>query len=190
MTGTGTPGILNDAPDGHDGPQHPEVLHPEVLDAMQPGTDTTDGELVTSPTKLIRIASMVKSLLEEARRAPLDEAGRRLLAEIHQKSVTELKDVLSEELRDELADVSHPFEGPTPTDSEIRVAQAQLVGWLEGLFHGIQATLYTQQMAAQRQFEDMRSGNMAIQPGAPGTPGTPGGPTTATLPQSPPGAYL
>lgn len=178
---TGNPDAPStETPSGHtDGP-----LHPEVLDANQPGSESDGGELVTSPTKLIRIASMVKSLLEEARRAPLDEAGRRLLAEIHAKSLTELRDVLSDELREELADVSHPFEGPTPTDSEIRVAQAQLVGWLEGLFHGIQATLYTQQMAAQRQFEDVRSGNMAIQPGANTAP-RPGG-----LPESPPGAYL
>ena len=184
---TGTPGQPIEATDS---PQPPEVLHPEVLEAMQSGDGSGEGELVTSPTKLIRIASMVKSLLEEARRAPLDEAGRRLLGEIHQKSLTELRDVLSEELRDELADVSHPFEGPTPTDSEIRVAQAQLVGWLEGLFHGIQATLYTQQMSAQRQFEDMRAGNMAIQPGAPGAPGTAGATAASALPESPPGAYL
>ena len=139
---------------------------------------------MTSPTKLIRIASMVRSLLDEARRAPLDEAGRRLLAEIHGKSLDELKDVLSDELRDELADVSHPFESETPTDSELRVAQAQLVGWLEGLFHGIQATLYTQQQLAQRQFEDMRSGRGQLEGGS-AQPGMPG-----SSPDGMPGAYL
>ncbi len=145
-----------------EGPLQPEVLEAEAA------------ETITSPTKLIRIASMIRSLLDEARRAPLDDAGRRLLAEIHSKSLAELKDVLSEELREELADVSHPFESETPTDSELRVAQAQLVGWLEGLFHGIQATLYTQQQLAQRQFEDVRSGR-AIQGGSPAGPeGMPG----------------
>ena len=150
-------------------------LHPEVLDAEG---DSKGGELITSPTKLIRIASMVRSLLDEARRAPLDDAGRRLLAEIHAKSLAELQDVLSDELRDELADVSHPFQSDTPSDSEIRVAQAQLVGWLEGLFHGIQATLYTQQMSAQRQLEDVRTGagRGALQGGMPEMPA--------------PGAYL
>ncbi len=154
-------------------------LHPEVLDAD--AAETPNGETITSPTKLIRIASMVRSLLDEARRAPLDDAGRRLLAEIHGKSLHELKDVLSEELREELADVSQPFESETPTDSELRVAQAQLVGWLEGLFHGIQATLYTQQQLAQRQFEDMRSGRGALGEGAAPTSGRSDGL---------PGAYL
>ena len=112
---------------------------------------------------------MVRSLLDEARRAPLDDAGRRLLAEIHHRSVSELEGVLSPELRAELSEVSQPFESDTPTDSELRIAQAQLVGWLEGLFHGIQATLYTQQMAAQRQFEEMRQGGRML-PGAPSRP--------------------
>jgi hypothetical protein len=137
-----------------DGPLQAEVVDDGARD------DAQANEAVTSPTKLIRIASMVRSLLDEARRAPLDEAGRQMLAEIHQRSLTELEGVLSDELRVELAEVSRPFASATPTDSELRIAQAQLVGWLEGLFHGIQATLYTQQMAAQRQFEEMRGGRM------------------------------
>ncbi len=160
----------------NDGPLQPEVLEPEAQGARDgDGSEAASGEAVTSPTKLIRIASMVRSLLDEARRAPLDDAGRRLLAEIHHKSLTELEGVLSDELREELSEVSQPFESATPTDSELRIAQAQLVGWLEGLFHGIQATLYTQQMAAQRQFEEMRNTGRML-------PGTPEPPTS--------GAYL
>lgn len=138
----------------------PEV--PEILDGASapPAEGSESGEAVTQPTKLIRIASMVRSLLDEARRAPLDDAGRRLLREIHEKSLVELEGVLSEELKSELADVTLPFTSETPSESELRVAQAQLVGWLEGLFHGIQATLFTQQMQAQKQFEDMRGRRM------------------------------
>ncbi len=147
-------------------------LQAEILDADAPADgDEHDSETISSPTKLIRIASMVRSLLDEARRAPLDEAGRRLLAEIHHKSLTELHGVLSSDLRGELDDVSHPFESDTPSDSELRVAQAQLVGWLEGLFHGIQATLYTQQMASQQQIDEMRRDGRML----PGTEGRPPG---------------
>src|SRR5262249_39954479 len=102
-------------------------------------------------------ASMVRALLDEARQAPLDDAGRRSLKEIHERSVHELQDILSPDLKKELDDVTLPFSSETPSDAELRIAQAQLVGWLEGLFHGIQATLFTQQMQAQRQFEDMRN---------------------------------
>ena len=118
--------------------------------------EAAEGEQVARPTKLIRIASMVRALLDEARRAPLDDAGRRSLREIHQRSIRELEEILSDDLRKELEDVTLPFASDTPTDAELRIAQAQLVGWLEGLFHGIQATLFTQQMQAQRQFEEMR----------------------------------
>jgi hypothetical protein len=134
-------------------PVHPEVVEDNTAPLVA-------DEAVTQPTKLIRIASMVRSLLEEARRAPLDDAGRRLLREIHEKSLKELEDVLSAELRAELDEVTLPFTSDTPSESELRVAQAQLVGWLEGLFHGIQATLFTQQLQAQKQFEDMRSRRM------------------------------
>jgi hypothetical protein len=130
---------------------------PEVVDT--PTTDGSDesGEQVARPTKLIRIAAMVRALLDEARRAPLDDAGRRSLKEIHERSIRELQEILSPDLRRELAEVTLPFASETPSESELRIAQAQLVGWLEGLFHGIQATLFTQQIQAQRQFEDMRN---------------------------------
>lgn len=127
-----------------------------------------EGEAVTQPSKLIRIASMVRNMLEEVRHAPLDEAGRRLLRQIHDKSLHELEDVLSPDLKAELAEVVFPFEDHTPSESELRIAQAQLVGWLEGLFHGIQATLFTQQMAAQAQMEQMR--RRALPHGMPGAP--------------------
>jgi len=115
-----------------------------------------EGEQITSPTKLIRIATMVRTMLDEVRRAPLDDAGRRMLREIHEKSLYELEGVLSADLRLELSEVVFPFTEHEPTDSELRVAQAQLVGWLEGLFHGIQATLFTQQAVAQNRIEEMR----------------------------------
>jgi len=113
-------------------------------------------EQITSPTKLIRIATMVRTMLEEVRRAPLDDAGRRRLREIHERSVAELEDVLSPDLRQELSEVVLPFTSEAPSESELRLAQAQLVGWLEGLFHGIQATLFTQQAMAANQLEEMR----------------------------------
>jgi Protein of unknown function (DUF2587) len=149
-------------------------LLPEVLDAPGGALEPTEDEVqeqVTRPTKLIRIAAMVRSLLDEARRAPLDDVGRRRLREIHERSVHELEGILSEDLRTELAEVTLPFTSETPTESELRIAQAQLVGWLEGLFHGIQATLFTQQAQAQSQFEEMRQ-RRAIE-GGPGerTPG-------------------
>jgi hypothetical protein len=135
-------------------------------------------EQITSPTKLIRIATMVRTMLDEVRRAPLDEAGRRMLREIHEKSLHELEDVLSPDLRQELAEVVLPFTSEEPTDSELRLAQAQLVGWLEGLFHGIQATLFTQQAMAQNQLEEMRR-RRALEPGAMVPPGQ--RPTTGYL---------
>ena len=120
------------------------------------GEPTESSEQVLRPTKLIRIASMVRGMLDEVRRAPLDDAGRRALREIHERSLHELEDILSPELRDELEGVVIPFGADTPSESELRIAQAQLVGWLEGLFHGIQATLFAQQMAARQQLEKIR----------------------------------
>jgi hypothetical protein len=144
---------------------------PEVVDLPIPAGDASgEGEQVSQPTKLIRIASMVRALLDEARRAPLDDAGRRSLKEIHERSIHELEDILSPDLRQELEEVTLSFSSDTPSESELRIAQAQLVGWLEGLFHGIQATLFTQQMQAQRQFEEMR-GRRALEPGEQRTPG-------------------
>jgi hypothetical protein len=133
------------------------------------GEDQDNGEgvaeLVEQPAKVMRIGSMIKQLLEEVRAAPLDDASRKRLREIHQSSIEELSSGLAPELRDELTRLSLPFTGDEiPSDAELRIAQAQLVGWLEGLFHGIQATLFAQQMAARAQLEDMRQ--RALPPGA------------------------
>jgi hypothetical protein len=112
-------------------------------------------ENVEQPAKVMRIGSMIKHLLEEVRQAPLDEASRGRLKSIYETSVQELAQGLSGDLRAELERLTLPLEGPTPSDAELRIAQAQLVGWLEGLFHGIQATLFAQQMAARAQLEEM-----------------------------------
>lgn len=117
------------------------------------------GNLIEQPAKVMRIGSMIKQLLEEVRAAPLDEASRGRLREIHQRSIKELEDGLAPELQEELERLSLPFESETlPSEAELRIAQAQLVGWLEGLFHGIQAALVAQQMAARLQLEQMRGG--------------------------------
>lgn len=120
-------------------------------------------KLIEQPAKVMRIGSMIKQLLEEVRAAPLDEAGRQRLKEIHRRSIEELEDGLAPELKEELERLSLPFtdEG-TPTEAELRIAQAQLVGWLEGLFHGIQAALVAQQMAARLQLEQMRGDRPAL----------------------------
>ena len=132
-------------------------------------------EQVEQPAKVMRIGSMIKQLLEEVRAAPLDEASRNRLKDIHESSIRELEQGLAPELRDELERLSLPFsEDATPSDAELRIAQAQLVGWLEGLFHGIQTALFAQQMAARVQLEQMRRGLPAgaIPPGmqVPGSP--------------------
>jgi hypothetical protein len=151
-----------------------------IVDGQVPaGAD--DGEepqeMVSQPAKVMRIGSMVKQLLEEVRTAPLDDASRERLAEIYERSVVELSEALSPDLQEELRSLALPFrDGDVPSDAELRIAQAQLVGWLEGLFHGIQATLFAQQLAARQQLEQMRqlpptSGGR--QPGAvPDRPGT------------------
>jgi len=113
-------------------------------------------DLVEQPAKVMRIGSMIKQLLEEVRSAPLDEAGRTRLAEIHRRSITELEQGLAPELIEELERITLPFNDSAPSDAELRIAQAQLVGWLEGLFHGIQAALFAQQMVAQQQLQNMR----------------------------------
>jgi hypothetical protein len=114
-------------------------------------------ELVAQPAKVMRIGSMIKQLLDEVRAAPLDEASRVRLRDIHRRSVTELEAGLAPELREELERLTLPFtEDEIPSESELRIAQAQLVGWLEGLFHGIQTALFAQQMTARAQFEEMR----------------------------------
>jgi proteasome activator-like protein len=137
-------------------PQAPE--RGELVDRVADDASAApEGEAVTSPAKVMRIGSMVKSLLEEVRAAPLDEPSRERLAEIYERSIAELSDALSPDLQQELKMLALPFrDGEIPSEAEIRVAKAQLVGWLEGLFHGIQATLFAQQLAARQQFEQIR----------------------------------
>jgi hypothetical protein len=134
---------------------------------LVPADDADNGEEITDmveqPAKVMRIGTMIKQLLEEVRAAPLDEAGRKRLREIHESSIRELEDGLSAELREELDRLSIPFGSGVPSEAELRIAQAQLVGWLEGLFHGIQTALFAQQMAARAQLEQMRG--HALPPG-------------------------
>jgi len=135
----------------------PQVEHPELVIPVVPHDASEDRESVEQPAKVMRIGSMIKQLLDEVRAAPLDDASRDRLAAIFETSVKELASALSPDLQDELHRLAPPFVGgTTPTEAELRVAQAQLVGWLEGLFHGIQATLFAQQMQARQQLEDMR----------------------------------
>jgi len=131
---------------------------------------TNPADLVEQPAKVMRIGSMVKQLLDEVRSAPLDEQGRLRLAAIHERSIAELKDGLAPELVQELERIALPFSDEAPSDAELRIAQAQLVGWLEGLFHGIQTALVAQQMAAQAQLQQMRQlppglGHQGMPPG-------------------------
>ena len=138
--------------------------------------DRGDGKLLTDlveqPAKVMRIGTMIKQLLEEVRAAPLDDASRGRLRDIHRTSIRELEEGLAPELREELERLTLPFtEDSVPSDAELRIAQAQLVGWLEGLFHGIQTALFAQQMAARAQLEQMRQ----LPPGVSGVPGVPGG---------------
>ncbi len=153
---------------------------------------TNPADHVEEPAKVMRIGSMIKQLLEEVRSAPLDDKGRARLAEIHDRSIAELKDGLAPELVAELDRIALPFRDEDPSDAELRIAQAQLVGWLEGLFHGIQTALVAQQMAAQAQLPQMRAlppGHPGAGPdrgsGAPGIPGMPPAPDAA--PKSPNG---
>ncbi len=157
----------------------PEVLDPDAAAATAVEGDAADGaieeqkESIEQPAKLLRIGSMVKQLLEEVRQAPLDEASRGRLREIYEQSIRELADGLSPDLAAELDRVSIPFDSDTPSDAELRIAHAQLVGWLEGLFHGIQATLVAQQVAARAQLDEMRqrslTGGGSPTDGRPGT---------------------
>jgi hypothetical protein len=132
-------------------------------------------DLIEQPAKVMRVGSMIKQLLEEVRSAPLDDASRARLRDIHQRSIIELESGLAPELVEELDRLSLPFSSDTvPTDAELRIAQAQLVGWLEGLFHGIQTALFAQQMAARAQFEQMRRAAITAEPEEPATPGPDG----------------
>jgi hypothetical protein len=127
--------------------------------------ESSVADLIEQPAKVMRVGSMIKQLLEEVRSAPLDEASRARLRDIHQRSITELESGLAPELIEELDRLSLPFSSESvPTDSELRIAQAQLVGWLEGLFHGIQTALFAQQMAARAQLEQMRRAAITAEP--------------------------
>ena len=130
-------------------------LTPEVVPAEEPVQDDEQQPSVSEPSKLIRIASMTRAMLDEVREAPLDDAGRSRLLSIYEGSLDELKEVLSDDLVEELDAVFVPIT-EHPSEAELRIAQAQLVGWLEGLFHGIQASLISQQMAATAQLDRMR----------------------------------
>ena len=140
---------------------HVLVVGPNGIAMESAGEGESEGksvtEMVEQPAKVMRIGGMIRQLLEEVKAAPLDEASRARLREIHKSSIAELEDGLAPELVEELERLSLPFtEGVVPSESELRIAQAQLVGWLEGLFHGIQTTLFAQQMAARAQLEQMR----------------------------------
>jgi hypothetical protein len=154
--------------------EHSNETEPTTADVAE----TEDGEdtnllaaQVEQPAKVMRIGTMIKQLLEEVRAAPLDEAGRARLREIHESSIHELEEGLAPELREELERLTIPFGGEVPSEAELRIAQAQLVGWLEGLFHGIQTALFAQQMAARAQLEEMR--RRALPPGQHGEGGHP-----------------
>jgi hypothetical protein len=142
-----------------DAPNENVTVNPDEV--LAPGHEASSNEeensdYISQPAKVMRIGSMVKSLLDEARSAPLDEAGRARLREIYETSISELSGALSPDLGAELSKMAIPFSADVPTESELRIAQAQLVGWLEGLFHGIQASLFAQQAAAAAQLEKMR----------------------------------
>jgi hypothetical protein len=134
-----------------------DAAQPESAELVEQEDDSASiAAQVEQPAKVMRIGTMIKQLLEEVRAAPLDEAGRARLREIHESSIRELEEGLAPELREELERLTIPFGGETPSEAELRIAQAQLVGWLEGLFHGIQTALFAQQMAARAQLEEMR----------------------------------
>src|ERR1700754_1151406 len=135
--------------------------------------DHSISDLVEQPAKVMRIGTMIKQLLEEVRAAPLDDASRNRLREIHATSIRELEEGLAPELREELDRLTLPFnENSVPSDAELRIAQAQLVGWLEGLFHGIQTALFAQQISARAQLEQIRQGALPPGVGKSGQPGS------------------
>lgn len=155
-------------------PDAPQVTSPDAVGEVLPGgaDDTSITDLVAEPAKVMRIGRMISRLLDEVRQAPLDDPSRTRLREIYTQSIAELSSGLAPELADELRRVTRPFDETTPSDAELRIAQAQLVGWLEGLFQGLQTALVAQQMAANAQVEQMRR----TLPGRPEVPGTPGHP--------------
>jgi hypothetical protein len=149
-----------------DGVERGELIPPEAEAGADPAGEEPPHNSITEPAKVMRIGSMVKQLLEEVRQAPLDDASRERLAEVYDRSIVELSEALSPDLQEELRMLTLPFDHEgIPSDAELRVAKAQLVGWLEGLFHGIQASLVAQQMAARHQLEQMRQLNAAPEDG-------------------------
>lgn len=168
MSDSSEPSPLDNAAE----PETPEVLH-----APPQSEEEGEGPAISEPAKVMRIGAMIRTLLEEVRQADLDEASRDRMREIYEHSVKELSEALSPDLKEELARLALPFETEIPSEAELRIAQAQLVGWLEGLFHGIQAAVAAQQMMAQRQLAEMRQGALppgAMPPQQPGE-GRPGG---------------
>lgn len=138
-----------------------EAIKPDAVESADPageadGTQSGPAEPISEPSKLIRIASMTRAMLEEVRHAPIDEKGRARLVEVHRQSLEELREVLSKDLLDEFDQLMVPLRSEDVSDAEIRIAQAQMIGWLEGLFHGIQASLFSQQVAAQNQLAEMQ----------------------------------
>lgn len=156
--------------------EQPDVAAPPRPQIVVPGEakGERDEAVVDQPAKLLRIASMIRELVEEVRGSKLDDAGRNRLADIYQRSVDQLKDSLSPELQEELEGFAGPLQDPT-SESEVRVAQAQLLGWLEGLFHGIQAALWAQHMQAQAALEEMRRRQLPAGPPSTQPPGEPPG---------------
>jgi hypothetical protein len=162
----------------------PDGVAMEADPAEASGRERPVTEMVQQPAKVMRVGSMIRQLLDEVKAAPLDEKSRARLKEIHKSSIKELEDGLAPELVEELERLSLPFaDDEVPSEAELRVAQAQLVGWLEGLFHGIQTTLFAQQMAARAQLEQMRR---ALPPGMMPGPGQ----DDAQQPQRTSGPYL
>ena len=167
-------------------PADDEAEAPEANEQVEP----VPAGAITEPAKVMRIGSMVRQLLEEVRQTPLDEASRERLAEVYERSVVELSEAMSPDLQEELRMLALPFDADgVPSEAELRIAKAQLVGWLEGLFHGIQASLVAQQMAARQQLEHMRQLNAGQVPGEPGGAQVQPG---MEIPQQPerPGTYL
>ena len=145
-----------------------ESLQPQVVEetAAEPPAAEDDGTFVSEPARLIRIASMTRAMLDEVRQADLDDAGRARLMQIYASSISQLRDSLSDDLAAELDEMFRPLDGSDVSESELRIVQAQLVGWLEGLFHGIQASIFSQQAAAAAQVEEMRR-RLALESGDP-----------------------
>jgi hypothetical protein len=170
---------MSDHPERTEGPEdqseehgtHIVIVGPDgqpIATADEETGEPSVADLIEQPAKVMRVGSMIKQLLEEVRSAPLDEASRARLRDIHARSIKELESGLAPELVSELERLSLPFgSDTTPSDAELRIAQAQLVGWLEGLFHGIQTALFAQQMAARAQFEQMRRAALPAEPTPP-----------------------